>query len=68
MGMMVQRSSPNGVMWECAVCLKVMKRKSMMVEHVEAFHVQGFTHACSVCFKTFKSRASLRSHFHHLHK
>ena len=51
-----------GTMWTCLACGKTVKDKSKLMIHVEANHIEGFSHPCKNCEKVLSSRNSLLSH------
>ena len=48
--------------WSCSVCGKIDHRKSNMIQHIEANHIEGVTHTCNQCGKTSRSRNALCKH------
>ena len=61
-------SGEGGMVWRCTVCGKSLKHKGNLRDHVEAFHITGFTQTCDHCGKIFKSRRSLRTHIYAIHR
>ena len=49
-------------MWTCLACGKTVKDKSKLMIHVEANHIEGFSHPCKHCGKVLSSRNSLSNH------
>lgn len=47
--------------WLCMEC-GYKSKKSHVMEHVEAKHVEHPGYACPICPKTFQTRGSLRQH------
>jgi len=66
--LVVFENSVDGMVWRCTACNKALKHKGNLRDHVEAFHVTGFTQTCKFCGKTFKSRRSLRTHVYSIHR
>jgi len=66
--LIVRRKHPvHGVVHECTVCNKVLKKKNKMKSHAE-IHVKGFSHQCNFCGKHYKTRPSLKVHISITHK
>jgi len=66
--LIVRRKHPiHGVVHECTVCNKVLKKKNKMKSHAE-IHVKGFSHQCHFCGKHYKTRPSLKVHISMTHK
>ena len=64
----VKRMHPlHGVVHECSVCKKVLKKKNKMQQHAE-IHLKGFSHLCNYCGKNYKNRPSLKVHISTTHK
>ena len=64
----VKRMHPiHGVVHECSVCSKVLKKKNKMQQHAE-IHLKGFSHRCNYCGKNYKNRPSLKVHISTTHK
>jgi len=55
------------VLWQCALCQKIVKSKNHLREHIEGQHL-NVTYPCSECDKTLCSRGALRMHIHRNHK
>ena len=55
-----------GKAYICQVCFKEGKRSNIMV-HIEANHLDGIFIPCNLCEKTFKSRVYLKQHVSHQH-
>ena len=55
-----------GKAYICQVCFKEGKRSNIMV-HIEANHLDGIFIPCNLCEKTFKSRVYLKQHMYHQH-
>ena len=51
----------------CNMCGKE-GRKSTISDHIEANHIQGFSHSCEICGKTSRSRHALKAHRSRDHK
>ena len=63
LGTMIQQlASDKGVMWQCITCQFITKKKCNLIDHVEAHHLQGYSHDCGLCGKQSKTRASHRNH------
>ena len=60
-------SSSEG-QWSCTQCGKADKRKSLIVYHIEAKHIEGVSHPCNQCGRQFRSRHSLSQHTSSQHK
>ena len=63
---MITKSDENsangqGSMATCNVCGKEAPFKAMP-RHIEAYHIEGVTHACDICGKISRSRDGLRNH------
>jgi len=66
--LIARRKHPvHGVVHECTVCNKVLKKKNKMKSHAE-IHVKGFSHQCHFCGKHYKTRPSLKVHISITHK
>jgi len=66
--LIARRKHPvHGVVHECTVCHKVLKKKNKMKSHAE-IHVKGFSHQCNFCGKHYKTRPSLKVHISITHK
>jgi len=64
----VRRMHPlHGVVHECSVCNKVLKKRNKMQQHAE-IHLKGFSHQCNFCGKYYKTRPSLKVHISTTHK
>lgn len=55
----MRRTDPK--VWECMDC-GYKGKKSHVVEHVEAKHVDHPGYTCQLCPKVFQTRGSLRQH------
>ena len=55
-----------GKAYVCQVCFKEGKRSNIMV-HIEAHHLDGILIPCNLCEKTFRSRVNLKQHKSHQH-
>ena len=55
-----------GKAYICQICFKEGKRSNIMV-HIEASHLDGILISCNLCEKTFKSRVYLKQHISHQH-
>ena len=53
--------------WKCNICGKQSKH-SHMIDHIEANHITGVSHACDICGKTSRSRHALATHKNSFHK
>jgi len=62
-----KRHPVHGVVHECTVCKKVLKKKNKMKSHAE-IHLKGFRHQCTYCGKYYKTRPSLKVHISTSHK
>ena len=51
----------NPKVWQCIDC-GYSRKKSHVVEHVEAKHVNHPGYTCQMCPKVFPTRGSLRQH------
>ena len=63
----INSANGQGSMATCNICGKEAPLKAMP-RHVEAYHIEGVTHACDICGKMSRSRDGLRRHklkFHH---
>ena len=58
---------PNGTPYLCTVCGKKDKKTNLM-NHIEANHLEGICIPCDFCDKTFSSRISLTIHKGRFHK
>ena len=55
--------------YACRVCVKIEpSKKSHMIYHIEAKHIEGVSHPCSHCGKSFRSRNSLTNHISVYHR
>ena len=57
----------KGGTWKCNICGK-MSSSSHMIDHIEANHITGVSHACDICGKTSRSRMALATHKNSFHK
>ena len=57
----VNSANGQGSMATCNVCGKEAPIKAMP-RHIEAYHIEGVTHACDICGKISRSRDGLRRH------
>ena len=39
-----------------------IKRKKLIIDHIEAIHIEGGSHNCIQCGNTYKTRISLKNH------
>lgn len=53
-------------MWQCCVCQKTLKNKSLLMKHTET-HIEGVSIQCEVCRKLFRSNNSYQVHMSDYH-
>ena len=63
---MLVLSSEEG--WQCSVCFKVCKRKDIMKDHIESYHLGHDGHICNLCGNSYKTKNSLMKHRSTYHK
>lgn len=63
---MLALSSEEG--WQCTVCAKVGKRKDIMRDHIESYHLGHAGHICGICGNSYKTKNSLMKHRSTYHK
>jgi len=63
---MLALSSEEG--WQCSVCAKVCKRKDIMRDHIESYHLGHAGHICGICGNSYRTKNSLMKHRSTYHK
>ena len=61
------RGTNGRLLASCNICGKQTKLTHMM-DHIEAMHITGLSHACDICGKTSRSRNALAAHKSSYHK
>ena len=66
--MMVRCMSESGLYWQCNGCEYGSKKKSNLIDHIEAKHTVGGALACTFCGHLATNRRGLRNHHYQRHK
>jgi len=66
---MTKITDSDGILWQCTLCKKMLKKKHNCKEHIEANHFKGaIAYTCDICQKSYSTEASFRQHTRYKHQ
>ena len=66
--MLTKVLTATGSCWQCGSCDYNSKKKSNLVDHIEAKHIQGGYFICKLCNHPASTKRGLRNHHYSHHK